>query len=540
MKGWLLIALNEIKLKTNRIRKHRLLIIIFAYSLFLFWSIFLGPELIDRMIPELVKIFAKRYKQIFVLFIEYLLMLTFLLFVMYPIYNLYRKESIKPKEILLSAPVSDGDIFLGEFLGLIPFYFLAVLGVGPIITGLLLQISSLNPIDYIVIYFIVLGLSTFSLLIGSIIANLIEKKMSLNKTASERWKTIILLFSSIIILLIYLIHFSWDFILKNPEYKIWLMFYPSFWYSNIIVYLIAPSEIHFPPIIFLLSCTLAIFIPLLIFYISYKRAELFYLIDKNSEVKRNNSGSSNKILTFLIKMVPDNWKFLVLTEYKIFFRKKESFVKIIYITFIIAIIGLIFYVSIEDIRTLLNINILKHKYLIIMIISWNAAIIFGIFMGIHIFIESKEIITLYKKSPRGISIKVISYLVMMFQIICILDLILVFFFLFLFQLNLFEVIFFIFFFFASCAITFIQAVSIQCLKPLFKEKGKDVLIHIYLLISLQIISFLITFFLILPYFPYKMDICIGISFILLLNLGISSIIALIIFIFAFKYINKII
>ena len=63
----LIIAKNEVLLKTNKLRNNRVLFFISIYSILLFWALFLGPNLLDIIIPDIVKRFATRYKKIFLL-----------------------------------------------------------------------------------------------------------------------------------------------------------------------------------------------------------------------------------------------------------------------------------------------------------------------------------------------------------------------------------------------------------------------------------------------------------------------------------------
>ena len=121
MKLWIVILKNEIRKKSYYFRKNRKLYFIILYSLFLFWATYLGPSLFDAIIPEVVKNISHLIIPIFSTLIEYSLMVLLVLYVMYPIFMLYRKSEIGHKEILLTSPAKPGDIFLGEFLGQLPF-----------------------------------------------------------------------------------------------------------------------------------------------------------------------------------------------------------------------------------------------------------------------------------------------------------------------------------------------------------------------------------------------------------------------------------
>ena len=163
MSLWKVIAKNEIRLKTNRVRKHRRLFFLLIFSFLLFWAAYLGPIILDSILPEFFKIYSGNFEILFVNLIENAFASLFLMYLMYPLFTLFRKEKINQKEILMASPVKSGDIFLGEFLGQLPFYLLFILGIGPFITVLLLQINTeLTVFHHLLISFMRFRSSMFS------------------------------------------------------------------------------------------------------------------------------------------------------------------------------------------------------------------------------------------------------------------------------------------------------------------------------------------------------------------------------------------
>ena len=112
MSLWKVIAKNVIRLKTSRFRKNRKLLVIVIFSILLFWGIYLGPALFDAILPEMLKSFIEDYGSFIIPLIEYIFTSLFLMYVMYPLFILFRKPEIGNKEIILSSPVTPGDIFL--------------------------------------------------------------------------------------------------------------------------------------------------------------------------------------------------------------------------------------------------------------------------------------------------------------------------------------------------------------------------------------------------------------------------------------------
>ena len=524
MSLWKIIIKHEIRLKTYRYRKNRKLYMLIIYAIFLYWGFYLGPNLFNIITSTIAQDIPSEYIFFSVKFIEYFLTSFFLIILIYPLYNLYRKAEIGHNEILLASPIKPGDIFLGEFLGKLIFYYLIILGSGPVIISLLNQIRRLNILQYILIYSSLFFLLAFSFLIGMIIANLIEYKMSKSKIAKDLGKSFLLFLSIIVVAMFYILRFFFNILLSNPQYKIWLMYYPSFWYSNIILYAIDPSLNLFNSLsnyLFVIAnISLGIIIPSILLYFSYKNADHFYSLEGNTENEvfiRKKEGRFYKSIRII---TPQKWRGLIIAQFKQFFRKKENLFKIIYIWALISVIGITIILSFED-PSLFRYDILNFKLLIIIIVSWVGGMLFGVLMGLHIFIDSKQLVFQYKSTPRGIKALVYSYIFEIFYLILILDIILTFFFTIIFQLELvYSLIFFITFMLYSIVIQ-LQAIGIQCFNPLFEERGKHGYLISYFIILLQIVSFIIALIMLVPFASNTMNNSLGLLYILLINLVVT-------------------
>ena len=549
MSLWKVIAKNEIRLKTNRVRKNRKLFFIVIYTLFLFWALFLGPVLFDAIIPEIVKEFSEMIVPIFSTLLEYMFMIMFIMYMMYPIFMIYRKAEIGYKDIVLASPIKPGDIFIGEFLGQLPFYFLFILGLGPFVNSLLLQLNpNLTILHHIIFYAVVFTLLIFGLLVGTIIANWLEHKMIMKNKSRNLNYSLLLLVSFLLIGVFYFFHFLFDFIEVHPEFKSWLIFYPSFWYSNILLYMVDSTLIGSYFLNIWASGVLAIVIPILTLYLSYRNANSFYSIEDQIASSTITVRQDSKFYNFVGKISPRGYKTLVIVQFKDFFRRRENIPKLAYIGAFTALLGLFMYVTLGD--PLLEIGnfwvispfilqIFYFRYLLMMVLAWIGGILFGVFIGIYVLISSKEIIFLYKKSLRGIKTLLHSFFLEMFYLIVFMDIILTVFFSILFLLDFLVAMTFFFFYLTNSFLMLIQAIGIQCIRPLFDEKGKNVYFNIYLLLVIQILSLFFSFFLILPNIPSYIDHSLGLLYILLVNLGISYGFAFLLLYLGLRKLNRI-
>ena len=150
---WTKIAKNELRTRTHKFRNHRKLFFVCLYSLLIFWAFVVIPWLFDFFMPEVAELaqVEQFIIPVIAMIIEYALMIFFIVILMYPLNNIYRKSEIGFKEVLLSSPVTAGDIFVGEFMGKLPLLSAAVLAFTPIVVGLLNPIVNLTLVQVAVI-----------------------------------------------------------------------------------------------------------------------------------------------------------------------------------------------------------------------------------------------------------------------------------------------------------------------------------------------------------------------------------------------------
>ena len=532
MSLWIIVAKNEIRLKTSRFRKHRRLFFILIFSVFLFWAAFLGPILLDSILPEAFKIYSGNFEILFVNLLENAFASLFLMYLMYPLFTLFRKEKISKKEILLASPAKSGDIFLGEFLGQLPFYFLFILGIGPFIVTLLLQINTdLTMVHHLLIYLLFFTLFIFGSLLGRFIAIWIEFKIIKSRKLNRTRNLLLLSISIFIIIIFFLFQVSLELLKANQVLRV---VFPSFWYSSIILYLVNPLLIE--P--FLLSIWvdfgLVFFFPFLLLYISYKKVKLPYGEDKgiNKVYERNRR---EPIFYQTIKRItPKKHASVVVIQFKNFLRKKENKTKIVYTIGLILFFGILILLSLKE-HTLsfgeilgipLVIQITFTTELIMLIISWMGGLIYGILMGISAFFESRDLLELYKKSPYGVNGFVYSFLYLMFYQVILMSLFFSIFFAFVFQLEIVLILIFFFTFIINSVIILLQSMGVQFIRPLFQERRKNLIFNNYIIFALQVMSLLLSLYIIIPLVSEIFNPTTILLFLLIINLGISTSFAL--------------
>ncbi|MFX1288893.1 MAG: hypothetical protein ACFFFY_10105 [Promethearchaeota archaeon] len=463
---WRVIAKNEIRVRTSSFRNHRVLFFVILYSLLLLWAFVFAPFLFDMFMPTLAAQFSAIFKPVVAILIESFLMALFLILVIYPLNNVYREMEIGFKESLLATPVKPNDIFLGEFLGKAPLYTMAVLILAPIIVGMINPLIDLTPVQYIVIYGCVFGVVYFANLVGSIIASWFEHKISKNEKARDLGKALIWIFTIAMIVIMYAVMFFLNELLANPELKNWLAIYPSLWFSNVILYTIDPVLLNSFILNIWINLLLAISVPLTILYVSYKKAETFYSleggIEKNS-VKIIED--ENLFYRIIRKSTGRKWAGLLVMQLKRFLRKKANYARIAYVVGLLGFMTWFISNMAGD---------FSGKLIVTIIIVAIGGGIGSIMLGHLAFVDSKDLIWVYKRSPRGIKGLVYSYLYAMLILNILITTVITTIFSIFASLDLLTTVIFFLEFLMFSQISMCQAMGLECLSPAFGEKDANI------------------------------------------------------------------
>lgn len=489
---WKTIAKNEIRLRTNKFRNHRVLFFFFLYSFLIIWAFFLAPMLFDLIMPTFIAAIPQINLAV-ALIIEYLLMAFFLTIVIYPINSIYRRVEIGFKEIILASPATTGDLFLGEFIGKLPIYVGGVLLFTPIITGMLNPIINLSLIQNLIIYLCIFGLVLFATLVGSIVAAWLEHKIAKSDRAKDWGRILLFLLSIAMVAIIYTLQFLFEYLMTNPQLKNWLMLYPSLWFTNIILYFIDPSLISSYFLNIWFSIALVIVIPLIILLIAYKKADSFFTVEGGIERTSIVIERENKFYLLTRRLIGHKWEGLILTQLKEFLRRRESIMKFVYLIGLVGVLGVIF--------STLGFNDLIIQSILITMIIIIGGIFYGLLFGSYIFVGTKDLIWVYKRSPRNTHALVCSYLLAMLIFNVLMSLGLTIFFTIVLKFDLFTILFFFSFYLINSEVVIFQAVGIQCLSPAFEEKGSAMTSNNLFLMVLQIVPFQFLLLFIIIAFP---------------------------------------
>lgn len=174
---WLVVAGNEYRTRTCRIRKIRPYFPYLVIALLAIYVGFIAPRLFSLFIDDILA-FIITYAA--VPLVQIILFMVFFYFIIIPITNTLKEVQTEQLEIFLAAPIKPSDVLLGEFLGVMPFYAIVVTVIAGSFTALMTPLGlDLAQIAITVTIFI---LTFFSALwIGTVTAAILRTRFG--KTA---------------------------------------------------------------------------------------------------------------------------------------------------------------------------------------------------------------------------------------------------------------------------------------------------------------------------------------------------------------------
>jgi len=186
---WLVVARNEYRIRTSRIRKIRPYFPYLVIGLLAVYVAFIAPRIVSLFIDDFL---ALLLSQAGVAMVQIILFMIFIYFIMIPITDTLREEQTGQLEIFLAAPIKPSDVLLGEFLGEMPFYAIFVTVIIGFFTAVLNPLGlDLVQVAIIIIIFVVTFLS--ALWIGTVIAAILRTRLGKTARGKDIGKALALL-----------------------------------------------------------------------------------------------------------------------------------------------------------------------------------------------------------------------------------------------------------------------------------------------------------------------------------------------------------
>jgi len=173
VRKWLVVARNEYRLHTSSIRRIRPYFLYLIIGLLAVYVGVIAPAVVSPFIDDFISFIIT---QAAVPMVQIILFMFFFMLIVFPISDTLREVQTGQLEIFLAAPIKPSDVLLGEFLGMIPFYAIAITVITGSFTALLAPLGlDMLQIAIIIIIFVITLLSAFW--IGIVIAAILRTKL---------------------------------------------------------------------------------------------------------------------------------------------------------------------------------------------------------------------------------------------------------------------------------------------------------------------------------------------------------------------------
>lgn len=174
---WLVVARNEYRIRVNRIRKIKPFFPYLAVGLLAVYVGFVAPTLVNAFIGDFFSLFPPQVAVVVVVTtLQIVLFMIFFYFTIFPITQTLQGTQVGQVEIFLASPVKPSDVLLGEFVGVMPFYAIAVAVIAGSFTAILHPLGlDLVQIAIAIAIFVITFLC--ALWIGTVVAAILRTKL---------------------------------------------------------------------------------------------------------------------------------------------------------------------------------------------------------------------------------------------------------------------------------------------------------------------------------------------------------------------------
>ncbi len=389
---WLVVARNEYRIRINNLRRIRSY---FPYLVIGLLAVYVGvvaPALVSFFVDDLVAFFLS---QAAAAMIPLLMFMLFFYIIILPITYTLQGMQAGQVEIFLAAPVRPSEVLLGEFLGVAPFYAIAITVLAGFFTAALSPLGlDWAQLAMTVLVFIVTLLS--ALWIGTVIAALLRTRFARSSRGRDLGKALSLILALPMIAVMYAL-FGGGLIeaLTTPGtggiIKTVLSFLPSSWGAEVIVSFAAnPGNLAASGIEGLVQFTgLSVFF-VAVLWLGTKAASRAYSIEPTtfgaSRVKPD--GFFYKTLRHLGR--DGSFSTLLVSIFKNYVRRLENLSRIIYIVGLLAMLNIFFGGGIQDPEVSFMMTLFLVPLLAVFVVGPLGS-------------GGRESFFIYKKTPSGVA-----------------------------------------------------------------------------------------------------------------------------------------
>jgi hypothetical protein len=388
---WLVVARNEYRIRINRIRKIRTIFPYLVIGLLAVYLAFIAPAVVSLFIDEILAFFLS---QVALAMVPLLIFMIFFYLIILPITYTLQGMQAEQAEIFLAAPIKPSEILLGEFLGVMPFYAIAITVIAGFFTAALTPLGlDMLQISIIVMIFVITFLS--AIWIGTVIASLVRTRFAKSARGRDIGRALSFLLALPMIAVMYAIMGGGLLeALADPGTsgltRTILSLLPSSWGAEVIADFAAnPGNIGAVGLETLTRFGgLAAFL-VAVLWLGTKAANRAYSIEPTTFIasKAKPDGFFYRTIRYLGG--GRSFGTLLVSIFKDYGRRLENLSRIAYVLGLIAMINIFFGGGREDPEDALLIGLFLFSFLAVLVVG---TVITG----------GKESLFIYKKAPSGV------------------------------------------------------------------------------------------------------------------------------------------
>ena len=199
---WLVVAKNQYRIMTSSIRSIRRYFPFIAVGLLAVYVAFVAPVITNLFMDQFL---AFIITQAAIPFMQIILFMFFFYLMIFPISDTLREEQTPKLEIFLAAPINPSDILLGEFLGKLPVYAIAIIALTGTFTALLnpLGLDFAQKGIIIAVFFLILLSASW---IGTVIAAVLRTSLGKSTRGKDVGRALSLVIALPMIAVMYAIY----------------------------------------------------------------------------------------------------------------------------------------------------------------------------------------------------------------------------------------------------------------------------------------------------------------------------------------------
>jgi hypothetical protein len=352
---------------------------------------FIAPAITDLFFDEFLSFFLS---QVALAMIPILMFTIFFYLMILPITYTLQGMQAGQVEILLAAPIKPSEVLLGEFLGVMPFYAIAITVIAGLFTAALTPLGlDIIQISMIVMIFVVTFLS--AIWIGTVVAALVRTRFAKSARGRDIGRALSLVLALPMVALMYAIMGGGLLeALANPGTsgltRTILSLLPSSWGAEIIAdFASNPGNIGAVGLE-----TLARFGGLVVFlgaalWLGTKVASRVYSIELTTFIASRAKPDGFFYRTIRYLGGGKSFGALLVSIFKDYSRRLENLSRVAYIIGLIALVNIFFGSSDQDPESALLLGLFLFSFLAVLVVG-------------TVTVGGKKNLFVYKKAPSGL------------------------------------------------------------------------------------------------------------------------------------------